>query len=125
MALPERVPPQNIEAEQAVLGAMLIKKEAIVEAQEILRPDDFYREAHRVVFEAMTALSAEDEPVDIVTLVERLKKTEKLEKVGGSVLDDTKRNGARSGGVILVEVDQVALTGIGAVGDQVETGAGG
>ena len=83
MALPERVPPQNIEAEQAVLGAMLIKKEAIVEAQEILRPDDFYREAHRVVFEAMTALSAEDEPVDIVTLVERLKKTEKLEKVGG------------------------------------------
>ena len=43
MALPERVPPQNIEAEQAVLGAMLIKKEAIIEVQEILQPDDFYR----------------------------------------------------------------------------------
>ena len=50
MPLPERVPPQNIEAEQAVLGAMLIKKEAIIEVQEILRPDDFYREAHRIVY---------------------------------------------------------------------------
>ena len=83
MALPERVPPQNIEAEQAVLGAMLIKKEAIVEAQEILRPDDFYREAHRLVFEAMCTLAAEDEAVDLVTLVERLKKTGQLDKVGG------------------------------------------
>ena len=83
MALPERMPPHNIEAEQAVLGAMLIKKEAIVEAQEILRPDDFYREAHRVVFETMATLSAEGEPVDIVTLVERLKKTGMLDKVGG------------------------------------------
>ena len=83
MALPERVPPQNIEAEQAVLGAMLIKKEAIVEAQEILRPDDFYREAHRLVFEAMCTLATEDEAVDLVTLVERLKKTGQLDKVGG------------------------------------------
>ena len=50
MALPDRVPPQNIEAEQAVLGAMMIKKEAIIEAQEILQPEDFYRELqHRVV----------------------------------------------------------------------------
>ena len=83
MALPERVPPQNIEAEQAVLGAMLIKKEAILEVLEILRPDDFYREAHRIVFEAMLELSGNDEAVDLVTLTEQLRKSGTLEKIGG------------------------------------------
>ena len=83
MALPERVPPQNIEAEQAVLGAMLIKKEAIIEVQEILQPDDFYREAHRLVYEAMLELSGNDEAVDLVTLTEQLRKSEQLEKIGG------------------------------------------
>ena len=83
MALPDRVPPQNIEAEQAVLGAMLIKKEAIIAVQEILLPDDFYREAHRIVYEAMLELSGNDEAVDLVTLTEQLRKSEKLEKIGG------------------------------------------
>ena len=83
MALPERVPPQNIEAEQAVLGAMLIKKEAIVEVQEILQPDDFYREAHRIVYEAMVQLQNNDEAVDLVTLTEQLRKSEQLDKIGG------------------------------------------
>ena len=83
MALPERVPPQNIEAEQSVLGAMLIKKEAITQAQELLRPDDFYREAHRIVFETMLELAGDNEAVDLVTLTEALRKKEMLEKVGG------------------------------------------
>ena len=83
MALPDRVPPQNIEAEQAVLGAMLIKKEAIIAVQEILLPDDFYREAHRIVYEAMLELSGNDEAVDLVTLTEQLRKSDKLEKIGG------------------------------------------
>ena len=83
MALPERVPPQNIEAEQAVLGAMLIKKEAIIEVQEILRPDDFYRETHRIIYEAMIRLQNNDEAVDLVTLTEELRKTDMLDKVGG------------------------------------------
>ena len=83
MALPERVPPQNIEAEQAVLGAMLIKKEAIIEVQEILRPDDFYRETHRIIYEAMVRLQNNDEAVDLVTLTEELRKTDMLDKVGG------------------------------------------
>ena len=83
MALPERVPPQNIEAEQAVLGAMLIKKEAIAEVQEILQPDDFYREAHRIVYEAMVQLQNNDEDVDLVTLTEQLRKSEQLDKIGG------------------------------------------
>jgi replicative DNA helicase len=46
----ERVPPQNLEAEQSVLGSMLIEKEAIVKAMEILQPEDFYRDAHRGIF---------------------------------------------------------------------------
>ena len=83
MPLPERVPPQNIEAEQAVLGAMLIKKEAIVEVQEILQPEDFYRETHRLVYEAMIELSGNDEAVDLVTLTEQLRKSGILEKIGG------------------------------------------
>ena len=83
MPLPERVPPQNIEAEQSVLGAMLIKKEAITQAQELLRPDDFYREAHRIVFETMLELAGDNEAVDLVTLTEALRKKEMLEKVGG------------------------------------------
>ena len=83
MALPERIPPQNIEAEQAVLGAMLIKKEAIAEVQEILQPDDFYREAHRIVYEAMVQLRNNDEAVDLVTLTEQLRKSEQLDKIGG------------------------------------------
>ena len=83
MALPERVPPQNIEAEQAVLGAMLIKKEAIIEVQEILRPEDFYRETHRIIYEAMVRLQNNDEAVDLVTLTEELRKTDMLDKVGG------------------------------------------
>ena len=83
MALPDRVPPQNIEAEQAVLGAMMIKKKAIIEAQEILQPEDFYREAHRRVYDAMLKLAENDEAVDLVTLTEQLRKDGELEKIGG------------------------------------------
>ncbi len=83
MPLPERVPPQNIEAEQSVLGAMLIKKEAITQAQELLRPDDFYREAHRIVFETMLELAGDKEAVALVPHTEALRKKEMLEKVGG------------------------------------------
>ena len=79
----QRKLPQNIEAEQSVLGAMLIRQEAITEAQEILRADDFYREAHRIVYNAMEELFSNHEAVDLVTLTEQLRKTNMLEKVGG------------------------------------------
>lgn len=81
--LEERVPPQNIEAEQAVLGAMLIDKEAIAKASEILTADDFYREAHRVIFNAMLELYNKNEAVDMVTVTEILKRDNKLEDIGG------------------------------------------
>ncbi len=79
----ERMPPQNIEAEQAVLGAILIKKEALTEVQEILQPDDFYREAHRIVYNAMEELFVNNEAVDLVTLTEQLRKRNQLDKIGG------------------------------------------
>ena len=79
----DRMPPQNIEAEQAVLGAMLISKEAIAEAAQILNSEDFYREAHRIVFEAMMELSNKNQAVDNLTVVEQLNKENNLEKVGG------------------------------------------
>jgi replicative DNA helicase len=79
----ERVPPQNIEAEQAVLGAMLIKKEAIAEVSQLLKPADFYREAHRIVYETMLELFNKNEAVDLITVTEQLRKNDLLEKAGG------------------------------------------
>ena len=83
MATVERIPPQNIQAEQAVLGAMLLKKDAIAEAAEKLKPEDFYREAHRLVYQAILELYRRDEAADLVTVTEQLKKTDNLEKAGG------------------------------------------
>ena len=79
----ERVPPQNLEAEQAVLGAMLIEKEAIARVTELLKGGDFYREAHRLIFEAMLDLYNRNEAVDMITVIELLKREDNLEKVGG------------------------------------------
>lgn len=79
----ERIPPQNIEAEQAVLGAMLIEKEAIVKVADFLKGSDFYRESHKIIFNAMLELYNRNEAVDMVTLTEALKKADKLEAVGG------------------------------------------
>ena len=79
----ERVPPQNIEAEQAVLGAMLIDKEAIAKAPAVLSADDFYREAHRVLGSAMQQRYNKNEAVDMVTVTEILKRDNKLEDIGG------------------------------------------
>ena len=79
----DRVPPQNIEAEQAVLGAMLLEREAIAKVMEKLRAEDFYREAHKVIFNAMLELYNRNEAVDLVTVTEVLKKNGKLEDVGG------------------------------------------
>lgn len=79
----DRVPPQNIEAEQSILGAMLIDKNAVSTVTETLMPEDFYREAHRVIYSAMLTLHTKSEPVDMITVVDELKKQGKLEDVGG------------------------------------------
>lgn len=79
----DRVPPQNKEAEQAVLGSMLIESSALEKAAEILKPDDFYWETHRHLFEAMLSLAIKDEPVDLITLPEELNSKGKFDSVGG------------------------------------------
>jgi len=79
----DRVPPQNVEAEQSVLGAMMIEREAISKVSEVLRPEDFYREAHRLIYNAMAELFNKNDAVDLVTVVEVLRRDENLESAGG------------------------------------------
>jgi len=80
----ERVPPQNIEAEIAVLGSMLLDKHAVDLAVESLRPEYFYRSEHQRIFSTLQELYDKDIPIDLVTLSEHLKNKGELEKVGGS-----------------------------------------
>jgi replicative DNA helicase len=80
---PERVPPQNLDAEQSVLGSMMLSAEAIADVVEIIHPSDFYRSAHRRIYEAMVAIYARGEPVDVITTTEELKRQGILEEVGG------------------------------------------
>lgn len=79
----DKVPPQNLEAEQAVLGSMLLSQEAIAEAIEILEANHFYHAAHRKIFSVMVKLFDENKPVDLLTLSDELKKKGILEEVGG------------------------------------------
>jgi replicative DNA helicase len=79
----DRVPPQNLEAEQAVLGAILLDGEALIVASERLAPEDFYRAAHQHIFEAMLQLGESNEPVDLVTLFTKLDNVGLLDEVGG------------------------------------------
>ena len=78
------VPPQAIELEQAVLGALMLEKDAIIEVQEYLREESFYTEEHRLIFQAIESLSAELKPIDLYTVTERLKSRRELKKVGGA-----------------------------------------
>ena len=78
-----RVPPQSLEAEESVLGGVLLDNTAIDRVLEFVRPDDFYREAHRRIFRAMLALAEKNEPVDLVTLSEVLRQRGELQDVGG------------------------------------------
>src|SRR5438067_12109657 len=79
-----KLPPQNIEAEQSLLGALLIDKDAIVEIAETLRPDHFYKtEQHGSIFNAILELFEKREPIDLVTVTERLKQKGLLDRIGG------------------------------------------
>jgi len=87
--LVDRIPPQNIEPEQAVLGAIFIEPQALTLASEILIPDDFYRASHQRIFNAMLKLADKGEPVDLVTVTKDLADAKILEEIGGvSYLSD-------------------------------------
>jgi len=78
-----RIPPQSIEAEQSVLGSMLIDKEVIPIVMEILKPEDFYRPDHREIYDVIIELFDRAQPIDLITVSERLKLHGKLELTGG------------------------------------------
>ncbi len=79
----ERLPPHSIEAEEAVLGSLLIDPDAIFEVQSFLQAADFYRAANRWTYEAICALHDRRTPLDVVTLIEELRRVERLEEAGG------------------------------------------
>lgn len=79
-----RIPPQAVEVEQAVLGAMLIEPEAIPRAIEILQPGTFYSDRHNKIYEAIRSLFDRTNPVDIITVTDELKRREELEAIGGA-----------------------------------------
>lgn len=79
-----RMPPQNIEAEMSALGSLMLDKEAIYKVADFLQPKDFYKPAHQDIYEAMLDLMAKREPIDIVSVTNRLSERGKLEEVGSS-----------------------------------------
>src|SRR3990170_3299525 len=79
----DRLPPQSLEAEQSVLGAILIDRDAVVEVAEFLRPEDFYRQANGRIFRGILDLFERREPIDIVTVAEVLERDGDLDGVGG------------------------------------------
>ncbi len=79
----DRTLPHNLDAERSVLGAILLRNDAINAAVEVLQPDDFYREAHQLLLEHMIQLSERGAAIDLITLSEALDRADALEKVGG------------------------------------------
>ena len=80
---PDRAIPANIEAERAVLGSLMIDPDAIIKVANYLRPEDFFRERHAWLYEAMRTLNERREPLDFVTIVDELERRERLEEIGG------------------------------------------
>ncbi len=79
-----RIPPQNVDAEKSLLGAILIDEEVLADTAEIAHPEDFYDKQHQVIYGAMMRLYERHKPVDLLTLTDQLKKKDELEMVGGS-----------------------------------------
>ena len=78
------VPPQNIDAEVSLLGSILLDKEAIVKVADLLGSSDFYKDAHRDIYESMVQLYESREPIDVITLTSKLSDNKKLDQIGGS-----------------------------------------
>jgi len=80
----QKLPPQNLEAEQSVLGAILLENAALNKALEILTPEDFYKQSHRQIFSAILDLNERNEVIDLITITEYLRQKNELEQVGGA-----------------------------------------
>lgn len=79
-----RLPPQNIEAEQSVLGALMLDKDAVIKVADILKPDDFYRGSHNNIYQVMIDLFDKNEPIDLLSLTNRLEEKKQLKDIGGA-----------------------------------------
>lgn len=79
-----RLPPHNVEAEQSVLGALMLDKEAVIRVADILRKEDFYKDAHGIIYEVMLQLYEEREPIDVLSVSNKLEEKKMLDTVGGS-----------------------------------------
>jgi len=79
-----RLPPQNIEAEQSVLGALMLDKDAIIKVADVLKPNDFYRGSHNNIYQVMIDLFDKNEPIDLLSLTNRLEEKKQLEDIGGT-----------------------------------------
>ncbi|MCU0680344.1 MAG: replicative DNA helicase [Planctomycetes bacterium] len=79
----EKIPPHSLEAEQSLLGCLLIDKDSIIKVVDMLMPDDFYKDAHKMIFEAMRDLYNNQEPIDVITLTNRLEDKKELKNAGG------------------------------------------
>ncbi|MFH0805892.1 MAG: replicative DNA helicase [Patescibacteria group bacterium] len=79
-----RIPPQNIEAEQSVLGCLMLDKDSIIKVTDILKPDDFYKGIHSNIYYVMLELYEKNEPIDLLSLTNRLKEKKQLEDIGGN-----------------------------------------
>lgn len=82
-AAADRIPPQSLESERALLGALLLKPDAIHDVSDLIRPESFYAEKHRLIFTTMRELAERGEPIDLLTLSERLQNQGLLERAGG------------------------------------------
>jgi replicative DNA helicase len=79
-----RIPPQNIDSEKAVLGSIMLRKDAMHEVEDMLTPDSFYAEKHKMIFQAMLDLSLKNEPIDVLSLSSKLGEQKLLENIGGN-----------------------------------------
>ena len=79
-----KIPPQDLEAEQSVLGALMLDKNAVASVADLLEPNDFYKKAHGVVFQAVIRLWDKQQPIDILSVTSELKKIQQLKEIGGS-----------------------------------------
>lgn len=82
--LPDKLPPQDLEAEKCLIGSLMLDKEAIVKVVDFLKPEDFYKDSHRKIYQTMIELFEKSEPIDFLSLSSRLKEKEELNDIGGS-----------------------------------------
>ncbi|MEI6040081.1 MAG: replicative DNA helicase [Candidatus Berkelbacteria bacterium] len=102
-----KLPPQNVEAEQSVLGAILIDKDAMLKIGDLIKPDDFYRDDHTTIYRCILKLYEKRKPIDVVTLTDELEKEKNLKNIGGATYLSTLVNGVSTSANIVTHAQIV------------------